>query len=89
MSESKLPFKTNLEQPLVKGRGQATPAKGDGKKRSKSWGEPRKKIKGTQVDTRREKVERIKWLAKWIVIIPGCIYALSWVFLIFSDLFSS
>ncbi|MGD8383773.1 MAG: hypothetical protein PVF89_00055 [Lysobacterales bacterium] len=86
MSESKLPFKTNAGQPI--GKGQAKAARG-GKRRSKMWGTPRQKISGTKVDARRERVERIKWIAKWVVIIPCSIYALSWAFLIFSDLFGS
>lgn len=86
MPESKLPFKTNAGQPIRKRREKAAR---DGKDRSKMWGTPRQKIRGTKVDARRERVERIKWIAKWVVIIPCSIYALSWVFLIFSDLFSS
>jgi hypothetical protein len=86
MSESKLPFKTNAGQPIKKGQGK--PARGD-KSRSKMWAAPRQKISGTKVDARRERVERIKWIAKWVIIIPCSIYALSWAFLIFSDLFNS
>ncbi len=89
MPESKLPFKTNAGQPLKKDQGQAAPGARSSKARSRLWGAPRQKIRGTKVDSRQERVERIKWIAKWVIIIPCSIYALSWVFLIFADLFGS
>jgi len=92
MAESKLPFKTNLSQPLKTGQpkdpADSRAARGQAR-RAKLWGLPRKKIQGTKVDIRQERVERIKWFAKWVVIIPCSIYALSWVYLVFADLFGA
>ncbi len=90
MAKSKVPFKTNVHQSLKKGRNQPG-SETDQTKRLKRplklWGATPKKIKARKVNIRQQRTERIIWFTKWVVVIPLGIYSLSWIYLIFTDLF--
>lgn len=79
MGESKIPFKTNLDQKI-----------GPLKKRLKNRpGDVRKPVKATEVDVAREKAERIKWVVRWVLILPVSVLLLLWMLLLFIDLFTT
>ena len=77
MGESKIPFRTNLDQKV-----------GPFKKRTEgSKTGFSKPIKATRVDDAKEKTNRIRWVLKWVVFLPLSVYALLWLLLLLIDLF--
>ena len=79
MTESKTPFKTNVDQKIG-------PFK---KRRPGSRTSLTKPVKrATKVDPTKEKSQRFKWILKWILLLPLSIYALVWLLLVVFDLFN-
>ena len=77
MGNSKIPFKTNVDQKIG-------PFKRSKRASKSGLGKP---IRATRVDIEKEKSNRIKWLLMWVLLLPLSIYAFSWVVLVAIDLF--
>ena len=84
MAESKIPFKTNLNQPI----GTAESRRVQSKRRiARILAEKRRRVRATRVNIPQEKTDRIKWMLKWVLILPLSAYVLMWVVVILIDLF--
>ncbi|MCW8925492.1 MAG: hypothetical protein OQJ84_04480 [Xanthomonadales bacterium] len=79
MGESKVPFKTNVDQKIG-------PFKRLKRNRA---ADSRKPIKATKVDDAKEKSNRIKWVLRWVLILPLSVYAFVWLVLLLIDLFKT
>jgi hypothetical protein len=79
MGESSIPFKTNVNQKIAPFR----------KRRARPSSTASRPIKATKVDPAKEKTRRIKWVVKWVWILPMGAYVLVWLLLILFDLFNT
>lgn len=84
MAESKIPFKTNLNQPI----GTAESKRIQEKRRSaRRLDAKRRQTHTTKVNDPQERVRRIKWTLKWILLFPLGLFVLMWVLVILVELF--
>lgn len=86
MVKSKIPFKTNVNQSSVSDK--------DGRRRKTRLSESYlaskpKPLKVKKVNIAKEKTHRIKWVLKWILLLPLSVYVLVWSLLLLVDLFNS
>ena len=83
MSRRKVPFKTNVDQPIDIDKAGRT-------KRKRSFlSLKRKPIKASVVDPVQERTQRTKWTLKWAVLLPLSVFLLMWLVLLLLDLFKS
>lgn len=76
MGESKIPFKTNVDQPV----GTASARRFLSTKRLTGlWRVKRKPLRVTKVDDTQKKILRIKWTLKWMVLLPLSVLTLLWL----------
>jgi hypothetical protein len=84
MAESKIPFKTNVNQPI----GTAESRRIQKKRRiARRLAEKQRQINATKVNIPQEKTRRIKWTLKWVLFLPLGFCALMWILVILIDLF--
>jgi hypothetical protein len=84
MAESKIPFKTNLNQPI----GTVESRRIQKERRiARLLAEKQRQINATRVNIPREKTRRVKWTLKWVLFLPLGVCVLMWVLVILIDLF--
>jgi hypothetical protein len=84
MAESKIPFKTNLNQTIDTVESRRIQSK---KRITRFLAEKRRRVRATEVNIPQERTDRIKWMLKWVLILPLSVYVLMWVLVILIDLF--
>lgn len=84
MAESKIPFKTNLNQPIGTVESRRIQAK---KRITRLLAKKRRRVHATRVNIPQERTDRIRWMLKWVLILPLSVYVLMWVLVILIDLF--
>lgn len=92
MASSKIPFKTNLKPSVGKATGLRTTRAGRSRKVKRATGlssSGRKRLKVTKVNVKLERARKIKWVVKWVLIIPLSIYAFAWLVVLLIDLFAT
>ena len=83
MGNNKTPYKTNFER-----SGKTATSKQVRKTKRRNIAKPWA-IRATRVDESAEKVQRIKWFLKWVLLLPLSVYAVIWLALLMFDLFSA
>lgn len=89
MGKRKIPFKTNLDQPV--GKVPDTPSKRPPHTHSTKGGiwirKKNRPIRAKVVNKKKERAVLLKWILKWVIAIPVSAYALVWLFILMRDLF--
>ena len=86
MGKSKIPFKTNLNQIVVLDKaGRARRADLAARFRSSKP----KPIRAAKVDVDKEKRNLIRWVLKWVLLLPLSAYVLMWLLVLLVDFFKA
>ena len=90
MGKRKIPFKTNLDQPV--GKAPDTPSKKPIPTHSSTKGgiwirRKNRPIKAKVVNKKKERSALLIWILKWVIAIPLSAYAIVWLFILMRDLF--
>ena len=90
MKKTKVPFKTNVKTPP--GDREFKPQRVPPLRGTASYGYwlPRRErpIRAVVVDPKKERRKLIRWLAVWVVLVPGGFLFLLWLFLFYFYLFN-
>ncbi len=89
MGKRKIPFKTNLDQPV--GKASDAPPKRPLHTHSTKGGiwiqRKTRPIRAKVFNAKKERAILLRWILKWVIAIPLSAYAIVWLLILMRDLF--